>query len=114
VFGADSVADTRLAGIGLNLLDSGTDYEALMQLAIHAALGDDVANHAAVIGLLYKNVVGFPPSTADEAYLVDLLDNGAHSVTSISIFAAETAINLENINFTGLSQSGLEYSLLPV
>lgn len=114
VFGADSVADTRLAGIGLNLLDSGTDYEALMQLAIHAALGDDVANHAAVIGLLYKNVVGFPPSTADEAYLVDLLDNSAHSVTSISIFAAETAINLENINFTGLSQAGLEYSLLPV
>lgn len=114
VFGSNSIADTQLAGIGLNLLDSGTDYEALMQLAIHAALGDDVANHTAVVGLLYENVVGFPPSAADEAYFVDLLDSGAHSVTSISIFAAETAINLENINFTGLSQSGLEYSVLSV
>lgn len=114
VFGADSVADTQLASIGLNLLDSGMNYEALMQLAIHAALGDSAANHAAVVGLLYGNVVGFPPSAADEAYFVELLDSGAHSVASIGIFAAETAINLENVNFTGLSQSGLEYSLLPV
>lgn len=114
VFGADSVADTQLTGIGLNLLDDGTDYESLMQLAIHAALGDDAASHATVVGLLYENVTGFPPSAADKAYFVDLLDSGTHSIESIGIFAAETAINLENINFAGLSQSGLEYNLISV
>jgi RTX calcium-binding nonapeptide repeat (4 copies) len=111
VFGADSVADTQLAGIGLNLLDDGTDYEALMQLAIHAALGDEAESHATVVDLLYENVAGSPPPAADKTYFVDLLDSGAHSVASIGIFAAETAINLENINFPGLSQSGLELGL---
>ncbi len=112
VFGADSVANPQLTGIGLNLLDSGTDYEALMQLAIHAVLGDEAANHTAVVSLLYGNVVGFPPSAADEAYFVDLLDSSVYSAASIGLFAAETALNLENIDFTGLSQSGLEYNIL--
>ncbi len=111
VFGADAVADTQLTGIGLNLLDNGTSDEALMQRAIQAALGKEASNHAAVVGLLYGNVVGAPPSAADEAYFVDLLDSGIHSVASIGLFAAETALNLENIDFTGLSQSGLEYIL---
>mgnify|MGYP001072314628 CR=1 FL=1 len=114
VFGADSVADTQLAGIGLNLLDDGTDYETLMQLAIHAALGDEAASHAAVVNLLYENVTGFSPPATEEAYFVDLLDSGAYSVASIGRFAAETAINLENINFAGLSQSGLEFGLWSV
>lgn len=113
-FGADSVANTQLTGIGLNLLDGGSDYETLMQLAIHAALGDEAVSHASVVGLLYENVTGFSPPAADEAYFVDLLDSGAHSVATIGILAAETAINLENINFAGLSQSGLEFDLWSV
>lgn len=114
VFGPDAITNKQLAGIGLDLLDQGTDYETLMQLAINAVLGDDARNHTAVVDLLYENVVGVTPSPADEAFYVDLLDRGVHSVASIGIFAAETALNQENINFTGLSQSGLEYLMLSV
>jgi len=43
-----------------------------------------------------------------------LLDQGVYSVASIGPFAAETALNQDNIDFTGLAQTGLEYSILPV
>ncbi len=109
VFGQDSIADETLAGIGLSLLDDGMNAESLMQLAINSALGDNASNHTAVVDLLYENVVGFAPTTADEAHFVGLLDSGIHTVASIGIMAADTMLNEENINLVGLSQTGLEY-----
>ena len=97
------------AGIGLSLLDDGMGNEDLMQLAINAALGDNATDHTAVVDLLYENVVGFAPSTADEAHFVGLLDSGVHTVASIGVMAADTALNEENIDLVGLSQAGLEY-----
>lgn len=114
VFGRESLSNKYYAGIGLHFLDDGMSYEALMELAINTALGDKATNHAAVVNLLYENVVGFVPSTADEAYYVELLDKGIHTVASIGIFAAETPLNQENIDFVGLSQTGLAYSLFSV
>lgn len=109
VFGRESVSNETFSGIGLNLLDGGISYEALMQFAINAALGSNAANHTAVVDLLYENVVGFAPSAADEAYYVGLLESGVHTIASIGIFAADTTLNQENINLVGLSQTGLEY-----
>lgn len=109
VFGQESVSNKTYVGIGLNLLDGGMSYEALMQLAINAALGANAANYTAVVDLLYENVVGFPPSTADETYFVELLDSGAYTVASIGVMAADTALNQANIDLVGLSQTGLEY-----
>jgi hemolysin type calcium-binding protein len=109
VFGKESVSNKTFAGIGLNLLDGGMNTEALMQLAIDAALGANATNHKAVVDLLYENVVGFTPSPADEAHFVGLLDSGVHTVASIGVLAANTALNEENINLVGLSQTGLEY-----
>lgn len=114
VFGQESLSNEIYCGIGLNLLDNGMSYEALMQFAINAALGDNATNHTAVVNLLYRNVVGFAPSAADEAYYVGLLDSGIHSVASIGVMAADTALNGENINLVGLSQTGLEYVLTSV
>ncbi len=112
VFGPESLSNKAYAGIGLNLLDHGMHFEALMQLAIDTALGADATNHVAVVNLLYENVVGSPASAADAAYYVGLLDNGTHTVASIGVMAAETTLNQENINLVGLSQTGLEF--LPV
>lgn len=112
VFGPESISNKAYAGIGLNLLDNGMHFEALMQLAIDAALGIDATNHVAVVNLLYENVVGLPPTAADAAHYVGLLDNGTHTVASTGIMAAETTLNQENIDLVGLSQTGLEY--LPV
>lgn len=112
VFGPELVSNLTFAGIGLNLLDDGMRYDAVMQFAINAALGADATNHTAVVDMLYENVVGVAPTAADQAFYVDLLDSGKHTVASIGIFAAETVLNQENINLVGLSQTGLAY--LPV
>ena len=109
VFGPEAVLNQTFAGIGLNLLDDGMRYKALMQLAIDAALGVDAVNHTSVVDLLYENVVGVAPTVADQAFYVDLLDSGVHTVSSIGIFAAETVLNQENIDLVGLSQTGLAY-----
>lgn len=112
VFGQESISNKVFVGIGLDLLDGGISFEALMQQAINAALGDDSSNHTAVVNLLYENVVGFAPSIADEAHFVELLDSGIHTVPSIGILAAETSLNETNIDLMGLSQTGLEYIVI--
>lgn len=114
VFGRESVSNETFSGIGLNLLDNGMSYEALMQFAISAALGDNITNHTAVVNLLYENVFGHAPSAIDQAYYVGLLDSGTHTVASIGVMAADTALNEENINLAELSQIGMEYLLISV
>ena len=109
VFGQASISNKQLAGVGLHLLDNGTSYEMLAQLAMNAALGSSTTDTNAVVNLLYKNVTGHLPSATDEAYFVELLDSGEFTVTSIGIYAAETALNQSNIDFIGLSQTGLEF-----
>ena len=109
VFGPESVSNQTYAGIGLNLLDDGISYEALMQFAINSALGTEGTNHAQVVELIYENVVGVAPSAAEKAFYVELLDSGVHTVPSIGIMAAETVLNQENIDLVGLSQAGLAY-----
>ena len=112
VFGKEWVLNKNYVGIGIDLLDDGMSYEALMQLAITAALGVNVADHTAVVDLLYENVFDFKPSIVDETHFVGLLDSGTYTVASIGIMAADSALNQANIDFVGLSQTGLEF--LPV
>ena len=109
VFGPESVSNKEFVSVGLRFLDDGTSYEALMQLAINAALGANAANHVAVVDLLYENILGFTPSAAQEGRFVDLLDSGIHTIASLGVSAAEIALNQDNIGFVGLSQTGLEY-----
>ncbi len=108
VFGRDSVANKEYAGIGLHLLDGGMSYLDLMQLAINAKLGASASN-AAVVNLLYTNVVGTPPPAADRDYYVGLLDSGVFTVASLGVLAADTVLNTVNVNLVGLANSGLEY-----
>ncbi|SER47009.1 hypothetical protein SAMN05421690_102916 [Nitrosomonas sp. Nm51] len=109
VFGQASISNKQLAGTGLRFLDNGVSYETLTQLALDAALGNNATDRNAVVNLLYENVTGFPPSAADEAHFVGLLDSGEHTIASIGILAAETALNQNNIDLIGLSQTGLEF-----
>jgi Ca2+-binding RTX toxin-like protein len=108
VFGSSSVSNEAYAGIGLDYTDGGMTYEALMQLALDFRLGAG-ASHAAVVDLLYTNVIGTPPDAATAAYFVGLLDNGTYTVASLAIMAADTSYNASNINLTGLAQTGLEF-----
>ena len=108
VFGKDTVANKEFAGIGLQILDGGVSYLDLMQLAINAKLGAGASN-AAVVNLLYTNVVGTPPPAGDLASFTGLLDSGAFTRASLGVLAADTVLNTVNVNLVGLATSGLEY-----
>lgn len=108
VFGAAAAADPALVGIGLQFADTGLSAAALMQLALDARLGP-AASHAAVVDLLYTNVVGTPPDSAARAYFVGLLDDGSYSAATLGLLAADHPLNLANIDFVGLELNGLVY-----
>lgn len=109
VFGPASVHETAYVGIGLGLRDGGMGYEALMQLALDARLGPD-ASHAAVVTLLYTNLVGSAPGADALALYTSLLDDGSYSPATLAMLAAEQDLNLANIDLAGLVQTGLAYS----
>lgn len=108
VFGAASVANPEYVGIGLQLLDSGTPYETLMQLALKVVLGNNPSDEA-VVELLYRNVIGNEPSAAMESYFVGLLADRGLSQSALAVLAADTAENQMHIQLVGLADSGLPY-----
>lgn len=109
VFGKNTVTNKDYAGVGLDLLDRGMSYADLMKLAINVKLGAGASN-AAVVDLLYTNVVGSPPPASEKAFYVRLLDSGAYTVGTLGVLAADTGQNAANVNLVGLATSGLEYS----
>jgi len=108
VFGSSTVSNEVYAGIGLDYADGGMTYEALIQLALDVRLGAG-ASHAAVVNLLYTNVIGGAPDSGVAAYYTGLLDNGTFTSAGLAVMAADTSFNASNINLTGLAQTGLEY-----
>ena len=108
VFGRESIANKEYAGIGLGLLDAGTSYFDLMQLALNARLGAN-ASAETIVNVLYTNVVGSAPSGAEMALYAGMLNSGAHTATTLGILAADTPLNIANVGLVGLAQTGLEY-----
>jgi hypothetical protein len=112
VFGKTSVANVDYVGIGLYYMDElGFGAEALMQLAITAALGSEPtpARYKDLVELLYTNVVGSKPSDAESNTYVQLLIDKFYTPASLGVFASETAVNTANINLAGLASQGLDY-----
>jgi methionine-rich copper-binding protein CopC len=108
VFGPGSVDNQVYVGIGLSLLDGGMSYPALMQLALDAALGAGASN-GSVVNLLYSNVVGVLPDTPTRLYYEGLLSSGAFTTASLGVLAADTDLNIINIDLAGLAEVGLPY-----
>jgi serralysin len=110
VFGSQSIQEhPDYVGLGLNLLDGGMRHDDLVQLAINAKLGAAAGDNAAVVDLLYTNVVGHPPGSDDLGHFVDLLEHGGLTAASLGVMAAETALNQANIDLVGLAQTGIAY-----
>jgi serralysin len=109
VFGAASVSNKTFAGIGLGLFDNqGMDYATVAGFAIRAALGTTIDN-AALVRLLYTNVVGAAPSQADVDAFVGLLANGTFTQVSLTTFAADHSLNTTRIDLAGIVEHGIEY-----
>lgn len=108
VFGAAAVTNQSYVGIGLQLLDAGMAYQSLVQLAIDARLGTG-ASHAAVVDLLYTNVIGVTPPAAEMALYSGMLDRAEISVAALGVLAADTVFNSLNVDLVGLAATGLAY-----
>ncbi|MGZ5006955.1 MAG: M12 family metallo-peptidase [Methylobacter sp.] len=108
VFGREAVSNKTYAGIVLKFLDQGMSFQDLLQLALDARLGNGYSTSSEV-NLIYQNLVGFPPSTADLNYWTGAIGSGQYSQISLAVMAANLDLNATNINLIGLAGSGLEY-----
>ncbi|MFN7088181.1 MAG: M10 family metallopeptidase [Burkholderiales bacterium] len=105
VFGPAAVANKAYVGIGLQLLDSGTSYEALTALAIGAA---SASTPQQIVNLLWTNLMGSAPTAQEAQPYVDLL-NGGMTAGQLGVLAADSSFNTARINLAGLISSGIEY-----
>lgn len=108
VFGASLLQDKSFVGVALNLLDGGMTYADLTQLALDVRTGGPSGNEA-VVDILYANLFGGMTPQSTRAAYVDMLDRGALTQSGLAQAAADSAVNLANIDLTGLASRGLEY-----
>jgi len=107
--GSAGVSNKRFVGIGLQHLDAGGTYEELIELAISNVFGE-TPNTRSVVATFYQNLTDQQaPESLIDTY-ASLLDDGDLSLLSLSLQVADNEINLSNINFVGLSSTGIEYS----
>lgn len=109
VFGAHAVDGTEYTGAAMWLLDGGMSASALMQMALDVRLGTQ-ASDAAVVDLLFTNLMGFAPTQAQAQPYVDLLACGAATQVSLAQMASGMARNEANIDLVGLMAGGLAYA----
>lgn len=106
VFGAESVNNKEFVGIGLSLIDSGVSHEQLATVALEAT---GVSSHDEVVSLLWRNLFLTDPTHEEKQPFVEMLNNGEISAATLTLLAADTTVNADNINLAGLMQSGIEF-----
>lgn len=108
IFGASAVKNLEYAGIGISLAYGGVSDLALTDMALSVRLGAALTNND-VIRLLYNNLLKAEAKQSDLNYWGGLIDSGQFTKGSLTLMAIQTPMNLDNINFTGLSQTGLDF-----
>ena len=109
IYGSSSVSNPTFVGIGLGYLNQGMSYANLISLALNAKLGTGFTN-AQEVTLLFQNLAHANPTAQDLSTWTNQISNGTYTQTSLAQFACDNAINTNNINLTGLAQTGLTYS----
>jgi len=97
-------------GAGLNALDNGMSYEALMKSAIDVVFGLNPSG-ASIVVTLYENLVGSPAPLSIIDEYGGMLDNGSMTSAEFGIAVADHDLNANNIDLVGLTQTGVEYIL---
>ena len=107
VFGAKAVQNPLFVGIGLSKLDAGMSAVDLAMLAMA-----ETGRHTAVdiVSLLWTNVVGRAPTTLEAQPYINLLTGNVMSIGMLTLFAADSFENAQNIDLVGLAKSGLVYT----
>jgi Ca2+-binding RTX toxin-like protein len=110
VLGAEAVANPSFVRIGLAQVDAGVSSDTLMPIALSYALGPTYSNEA-VVALLFTNLFGSPPTAAQMAPYVSLLQTQQLTPAGLASIAAQSSYNDASIELTGLKASGLVYAL---
>lgn len=106
--GSDGVNDPELVGLYLNHIDNGAAYEDLLQQAIDSFIGADAAG-AAMVDHYYTTLTGMETPEDLKTYWGALVDKGELSPVGLAAIVADHELNLANIDFVGLSSTGVEY-----
>jgi serralysin len=100
----------EIAGIAIDLFDSGLSMEQVAELALSTPLfgsrsSIDFANK------VYTNVVGAPPTIVERDIYVSLLRDSGGPLTQaqLLVIAANTDLNAVNIGLTGLQLTGVDF-----
>lgn len=112
LFGPQRLADARLVGQWLAVLDQGASLSQALGQALHStdylrAAGS--TSNRDFVTLVYTNVVGVAPGAAELAHFVGLLDRGEHTQTSLALLAAELDLTAQRVDLVGLGATGLEF-----
>ena len=111
LLGKESATNKDYLRDGLKILDDGTSYEQLMDLALNFVLGANPSG-AQVIDLLYTNVVG---TETPQAYLDDygaLIDSGSITPAQLAISVGNHSLTANELDLIGLAQTGIEYAFV--
>lgn len=106
VFNQEGSLNASYMRVGLDLLEQGVSTDELISLAFDA-LG--VSSPAAIVDLLWTNIIGQAPTAEQAQPFVDLL-NGEMTVAELTSFAMLTELNQAQINFVGLQETGIVFA----
>lgn len=105
VFGAEAVNNAEYAGIGLQMLDNGTSFTELAELASATA---GLHEPEALVRTLWSNVIGSEiPQSELDAYVASL--NAGMTDGQLVALAAEQDLTADAIGLVGLQSNGLQY-----
>lgn len=108
ILGVPAVNKQNFVKKGLSLIDGGMSYEQLATTALEAAGAN---THETIVQLLWRNLFEDDPTPGEQQPYLDLLNSSRLTTAELTILAAETPSNAENIDLIGLMQTGMEYSL---
>ncbi len=108
VFGPESINNMAYVHTGLSLLDEGKSIDQLIMFALDAA---GINDNGATVTLLWHNLFGNEPSPEVKQTYLDFLSSESLSTADLTLLAADSIFNAENINLVGLQQTGIEFIL---
>ena len=107
LFGKALINDPQAMGIGLTLADQGLSEQELASAAI-AARG--ITNPTSAVRLMWENIFGVPPTTAQEEPFLSAINSGKLDLLDLVLLAANSQQNQEQIQIVGLSETGIAFT----
>ena len=70
-------------------------------------------SNESLVDVLYTNVIGVEPTSSEQDYFVELLENGSYTKAELFALAAESDLNTDNYYYDDLGESFIGYLYTP-